>query len=97
MERRQKVAQTRTRAERGKEVKPRAPAQRLRADMQSGSGVDRSAQVKERAAELGAAAEGDAHAGASAAARMRLPSDAGPFRLLKKNRLVKISYPRPPP
>ena len=57
----------------------------------SGSAVDRSARVKERAA------EGDAHAGASPAARMRMPSDAGPFRLLKKNRLVKISYTRPPP
>ena len=51
----------------------------------SGSAVDQSAQVKECAAEPGAAAEGDAHAGASLAARMRMPSDAGPFCLLKKN------------
>ena len=63
----------------------------------SGSAVDRSAQVKEHAVEPGAAAEGDVHAGASLVARMRMPSDAGPFCLLKKTRLVKISYTWPPP
>jgi len=67
-------------AEEGAKVNPGRAAERCRnagpgtaldAQCVTGTAADRFAQVKERAAEAAAAAEGDAQAGASTAERMR--------------------------
>ena len=53
-----------------------SPGTALEAECVTGTAADGFAQVKERAAELAAAAEGDAWAGASTAERMRTPPGA---------------------